>query len=99
METFDAGSTIVLEVEFEKYVPYGALQKFDPYNYPDITVTDNLGTDKVDAVALVRSDTGEWSLIVQTETDWLTGVYAVKVTATDGTYNDVTTDLASFKLR
>ena len=95
--TFDRGSVLVLQVEFKKQTPFGTLDYFDP-TVPKITITDPGGTDKVSAADLTKSTVGKYYYLCQTATTWMPGKYKTKVTATDGSYTDVTVDPEAFEL-
>jgi hypothetical protein len=97
MEHYDKGSAIVIEVEFKQHTPFGVEAYFDPTS-PTVTVTDTEGTDKIDGEALIRSDTGKWYYVCQSLVAWITGIYSVKVVASDGTYGDVTVEPEGFIL-
>ena len=89
MEKYDRGSAIVIEVEFKQHTPFGTDAYFDPTD-PKITITDPQSVAKVTDSALTKSSTGKWYYICQTTTSWDVGIYKSKVTATSGTYNDIT---------
>jgi len=81
MDEIDRGQSLILEVEVEKYVPYGSYGYIDPTTLK-ITVTDRAGTKKVDAAALLPLDppvAGKYWYKVQTTIEWLTGKYTAKV--------------------
>ena len=94
---FDRGSSVVLEVEFKQYTPFGTTVYFDP-TIPKISVTDEAGTLKVTEATLLKSTVGKYYYVCQTGTDWIEGLYKSKVTATSGAYTDVTIDSVGFKL-
>ena len=98
-EPLERGSAVLLQVEFKKQAPFGALTLFDPTGSPTVTVTDSAGDDKVDAQNLIKQNVGQWYFIVQTDVAWLAGIYKAKVNATDGTYNDIEIEPMSFELR
>lgn len=97
IERFDRGSAVIQEVEFKEDSAFGTPAYFDP-DSPVITVTDPAGTYKVLNAALIKSDTGKWYYLCQTGVDWITGVYSVKVSASNGSYSDVTINRTSFRL-
>ena len=97
MTTYDRGSAVVIEVEFKQHIPFGADAYFDP-TVPKVTVTDPTGVEKVAAADLTKSTTGKWYYICQTATGWSAGIYQAKVTATSGSYTDITINAMSFKL-
>lgn len=97
MESYERGSSILFEVEFQKQVPFGGLVYFDP-STATITVVDNTGTKVVDAQNLTKSTLGKYYYIAQSLTNWLVGIYYTSVTASDGTYSDVLVQNKSFKL-
>ena len=95
---WDRGSAILEEVEFKKQTPFGTLDLFDPTGTPTITVTDEDGTVVVNAANLVKQDVGQWYYVVQTLETWIVGNYDVKISATDGSYNDITVEPRGFEL-
>ena len=95
---YDKGSAVTIEVEFKKYTAFGEYAYFDPSSHK-ITVTDTNGNVKIDAVDLVKEETGKYYYIVQTETDWITGKYETKISSSDPTNTDITKDGRSFYLK
>ncbi|MBI5238294.1 MAG: hypothetical protein HY887_07730 [Deltaproteobacteria bacterium] len=98
MKALDRGSAVLIEVEFRKQTPFGTAALFDP-TAPKVTITDAAGVERVTDAALTRSALGQYYYICQTATGWATGVYAVKVTSSDGGYADVTIGPGEFGLR
>jgi hypothetical protein len=98
---YDRGSTVVIEVEFKRYDPFGEYAYFDPWVYT-ITITDPEGTVKINAVNLIQKTTGKYYYRLQTLTDWEIGTYIVKVNSQDvevSFWSDVTIDPESFYLK
>ena len=84
--TFDKGTTVLIEIEFKKQTPFGALTYFDPVS-PTVDVIDPYGTTVVNGDALTQSDTGKWYYLCQTtEASWPSGKYTVKTDPTDSLY-------------
>lgn len=98
MSTYDRGSPVLIEVDIKKQVPFGALDYFDPVE-AKITITDPLGTVKVNANDMIKSETGKYYFICQTDVAWATGNYSGKVAVRDATYNDITINRQAFRLR
>lgn len=94
----DKGSAIVLEVEFKQHTPFGTDAYFDP-TVPKVSVIDKMGVLKVTDADLIKSTVGQYYYVCQTATNWDTGKYQVKVTATSGAYSDVTINTAGFELK
>lgn len=97
VSVYDRGSPVMIETEFQKYQAFSGLIYFDPTT-PKITVSDPDGTIKVNAIDMTKEDTGKWHHEFQTEEAWATGAYNVKITCSDGTFNDVTIARGIFKL-
>jgi hypothetical protein len=97
METFDLGSAILIEVEFKTNNPFGSEDYYNPAT-STITVYDAYDNVKVDAAALIQSDTGKYYYIIQSTIDWSDGVYKVKVDSGNGSYDDVTIKREFFRL-
>lgn len=95
--TADRGSSVLIEVEFQKNTPYGDAEYFDP-STSEINISDPEGTLKVDSAALIKSAVGKYYYICQTATNWLPGEYRIEVLASDGTYSDVTITPNGFEL-
>lgn len=89
MQTHDKGSAIIIEVEFKKQTPFGTAAYFDPTT-PKITIKDSTGMAVITDANLTKSAVGKWYYICQTLSTWNAGAYTAVVTATDGTWNDIT---------
>lgn len=97
--TFDKGSSVLIEVEFKRNLPFGGSEYYDPPT-PLITVQDSNGNDVLGQVnqALTQSTIGKYYYVAQTAVSWASGFYQVKVTAGDGTHTDITTQPRSFEV-
>ena len=89
IQTYNLGSTVLIELEYKKRQPFGTTAYFDPSTLPTVTITDEHGTVVVNADNTTKSDTGKYYYFCQTETTWHPGDYKIKTTPTDGVYNDV----------
>ncbi|NOZ68025.1 MAG: hypothetical protein GXP46_01950 [Deferribacteres bacterium] len=97
MATYDRGTPVLIEAEFKRNEPFGGPAYFDPTS-PKVTVTAPDGTVMVDGAAMTKQETGKWYHIFQTDISWEKGPYNVKITCSDGTYNDVTVARGIFRL-
>ena len=96
----DRGDTVAIEVEFKKLAPHASLSFFAPNN-PTYSITDVASTVVASTVALSLTNansTGLYHAIVQTSTEWVKGLYEVKVRASDGTFNSVEIEPREFEL-
>ena len=98
MESFDRGSTVLVQVEFKRNVPFGDPEYFDPTT-PKITIYDAAGLPKVTDADLQKQAVGKYYYICQTAVNWATGIYSGKSTGSDGSYSDVTTAVDLFVLK
>jgi hypothetical protein len=87
----DRGSAILIEVEFTRKIPFGGNEYFDP-TAPKITVFQTGKVAKLGPVDLTQSTLGKYYYVAQTLTNWDTGSYNAKITASDETYSDITKD-------
>lgn len=76
------GEAIILEVEFEKKIPFKGFVLNDPAS-PTVTVTDPNNAVVVNAAPLVRDSTGKWSYVVFTQTSWVVGDYSATIASSD----------------
>lgn len=101
MNTYHKGSSIDIEVEFQKREPFDGETRIDPTT-PKVTVTgpDNPATPQVNDVDLVQVSTGRYNYTVQTVNNdtWPVGTYEILVTGTSGSYKDRTLVKDGFKL-
>ncbi|WKZ32914.1 MAG: hypothetical protein QY316_00475 [Thermodesulfobacteriota bacterium] len=99
--TKDRGSAILIQVEFKRNTPFGAIEYFDPPTLPTIAILDPQNVEKVAETTMTKKDgqVGKYYYICQTAENWLTGEYKAKCKGGDGTYTDVTTEEKAFKLK
>ena len=95
---YDAGSPILIEVEFKKVTPFDNYEYYDP-DTSSITITDPDDVVKVDEAALTQTDTGKYYYVCQTLEGWAVGIYRVRIDSTSGSYSDVENDYRNFQLR
>ena len=95
--TINAGSPLLIEVEFTKADPFKGYQLFDPNS----TVYKVIAPDNVtikDTGSLLLHDIGRWYCVVQTETTWDLGDYTVCITSIYDTTSDVEVKKTAFTL-
>lgn len=97
MVTFDRGSSLIVEVNFEQNTPFGGKVAFNPTS-PKITITDPSGVVKVTEADLTGVSTGKFYYTCQTATTWEAGYYSIKVTAASGSFSDITINPQGFEL-
>lgn len=98
MKVFDRGSSVVIEIEFREYEPFGTSELVDPET-ASVSIFDKSG-EVVEADAqLIQKDTGRWYYIIQTGEDWQVGRYFVKVFADYSGHSDVDVMNPAFCLR
>lgn len=97
MATYDKGTAVLIEVEFQRQTPFGSLAYFDPTS-PLITVLQPGGAEIVTDAALTKSDTGKYYYVLQTAETWTSGTYGTEVTGVDGSYTARDVNTAAFKL-
>lgn len=98
LSTYDRGSSILVEVEVKKHAPFSTDSYIDPSS-AKISVIDPLGTVKVNEASLAKFAEGKYYYTCQTGTDWIVGIYTIKVVTSDGALTDVTIPTEGFKLR
>ncbi len=86
--TVDAGSPLLIEVEFTKAAPFSGYTFTDPTSTAYTVIFSSTNTVK-DTGVLLSHDTGRWYCILQTDTDWDAGEYIVRVSSTYDTSSDV----------
>ena len=79
MADFNRGEVIVAEAQLKEYTPFDTHALADPDSTPTITVTDNVGTVKVDAKDLTKSITGKYYYLIETASSWNPGNYVVQI--------------------
>lgn len=97
VEKYDRGSTVSIEIEFKKRTPNVSDDRFDP-TVPKITIYDPDGKAVVTDADLVNDATGLFHYLLQTLPSWKIGYYSYKVTATAGSYNDISEFNNKFEL-
>ena len=97
MESYDRGSTVLIQVEMKRQAPFGALDYIDPTSIK-ATITDPENTARVTDATMTKSDVGKYYYICQTQASWPAGSYQVSITGSDGTYTDITIKRMAFRL-
>lgn len=100
MLTIDAGSPVLIEVQFSKAEPFKSYVSFDPGTCTYATY-DSTGTAIVDASASgslskVANDAvgaGRYYCIIKTTTSWANGEYTVKITSSYGSEPNIIGDV------
>ena len=100
MLTVDAGSPLLIEVEFLKTAPFKGYKPFDPttntfaiYGPDGIALTDENAAGSLTKVENDAVDAGRFYCIIQTVSSWSNGNYTVRVSSAYGTAPDVISDV------
>lgn len=100
MLTIDAGSPILIEVQFSKAEPFKSYVTFDPtvctyatYDPSGDAVVDTTASGNLTKVATDAVDAGRYYCIVQTTADWTNGDYKVRITSSHGSEPSITSDV------
>ena len=100
--TIDAGSPLLIEVEFTKAEPFKGYTLFDPVTADYVVLAPNVIIEPDDYVIvsdnLLMHDLGRWYCIVQTLTSWAAGDYVVRITSMYDTSSDVEVKETAFTL-
>jgi len=100
MITVDAGSPLLIEVQFSKAEPFKGYTTFDPSVHTYITK----GPDGLEVVQPTASgsllkvptdpvDAGRFYCVIKTGEGWENGNYTVKITSSHGEDPDTTSDI------
>lgn len=86
MDKFNAGTAVLIEVQFKESIPFADDEFYDPTS-TTLTVYDRNDVVRVDSASLSRSGTGKYYYPIQTEASWPKGMYRVLIQAVSGIYN------------
>jgi len=101
MPKFDRGQAILLEFEYKKRTPHVSSPAYFNPSSVRVSVFDPTSTVVVSTAVVSLSNAnsaGLWHYILQSSTSWTVGHYTAKVTAMDGTVNDITVEDRVFEV-
>lgn len=94
--TIDAGSPLLVEIEFTRAEPFKGYTLFDPSVATYVIIAPD-NTEKVSG-SLTTHDVGRWYCMIQTETNWDAGDYVVRISSTYNSASDIEVKETAFTL-
>ena len=100
MVTVDAGSPLLVEVQFSKAEPFKGYKTFDPTTYDYETygpdgelVAEDTASGSLTKVTSDVADAGRYYCVIKTSEEWPNGDYKVKIISSHGTSPNVISDI------
>lgn len=100
MITVDAGSPLLIEVQFSKAAPFKGYTTFDPTTYtyttigPDgVTLTAPTSSGALSKVSGDPVNAGRYYCVIKTQEGWDNGDYTVRVVSAYGEIPDTVSDI------